>query len=51
MVIRDFGRLTVEVQQMKTSGAVRTLGSTAPERLTRLYFRLSPGRQSAPSWT
>jgi nucleoid DNA-binding protein len=43
VVIRDFGKLTVEVQHMKNGGAVRTqMGSTAPERLTRLYFRFRP---------
>jgi nucleoid DNA-binding protein len=43
VVIRDFGRLTVEVQHMKTSGAIRAqMGSSAPERLTRLYFRFHP---------
>ena len=43
VVIRDFGKLTVEVQQMRNSGAVRTqMGSTAPDRLTRLYFRFRP---------
>jgi nucleoid DNA-binding protein len=43
VVIRDFGRLTVEVQRMKTSGAVRVqMGGNAPERLTRLYFRFYP---------
>jgi nucleoid DNA-binding protein len=43
VVIRDFGRLTVEVQRMKTSGAIRAqMGSSAPERLARLYFRFYP---------
>ena len=43
VVIRDFGRLRVEVQRMKTSGAIRTqIGGGAPERLTRLYFRFYP---------
>ncbi len=43
VVIRDFGKLTVEVQWMKNSGAVRTqMGSTAPDRLMRLYFRFRP---------
>lgn len=43
VVIRDFGRLTVEVQRMKNGGAVRTqMGSGAPDRLTRLYFRFRP---------
>lgn len=43
VMIRDFGRLTVEVQRMKTSGAIRAqMGSGAPERLTRLYFRFHP---------
>jgi len=43
VVIRDFGKLTVEVQRMKNGGAVRTqMGSAAPERLTRLYFRFRP---------
>jgi nucleoid DNA-binding protein len=43
VVIRDFGKLTVEVQHMRNAGAVRTqMGSAAPERLTRLYFRFRP---------
>lgn len=43
VVIRDFGRLTVEVQRMKNGGAIRAqMGSSAPERLTRLYFRFYP---------
>ena len=43
VVIRDFGRLTVEVQRMKTSGAIRAhMGDSAPERLTRLYLRFYP---------
>jgi hypothetical protein len=43
VVIRDFGRLTVEVQRMKNSGAIRAhMGSGAPEHLTRLYFRFYP---------
>ena len=43
VVIRDFGRLTVEVQRMRNSGAVRTqMGSAAPDHLTRLYFRFRP---------
>lgn len=43
VAIRDFGRLTVEIQQMKNSGAIRAqMGSSAPERLTRLYFRFYP---------
>ncbi|NUQ05802.1 MAG: HU family DNA-binding protein [Anaerolineae bacterium] len=43
VVIRDFGRLAVEVQQMKNSGAIRAqMGSSAPERMTRLYFRFYP---------
>jgi nucleoid DNA-binding protein len=43
VVIRDFGRLIVEVQRMKNSGAVRTqMGSDAPEHLTCLYFRFRP---------
>lgn len=43
VVIRDFGKLTVEVQRMKNAGAVRAqMGSAAPERLTRLYFRFRP---------
>ena len=43
VVIRDFGRLTVEVQRMKTSGAIRAqMGINAPEYLTRLYFRFCP---------
>ena len=43
VVIRDFGKLTVEVQRMKNGGAVLAqMGSSAPERLTRLYFRFRP---------
>ena len=43
VVIRDFGRLTVEAQQMKTSGVIRAqMSGSAPERLTRLYFRFYP---------
>jgi len=43
VVIRDFGKLTVEVQRMKNGGAVRTqMGSAAPDHLTRLYFRFRP---------
>jgi len=43
IVIRDLGRLTVEVQRMRSAGAVRTqMGSDAPDRLTRLYFRFRP---------
>lgn len=43
VVIRDFGKLTVEVQHMRNAGAVRTqMGSDAPDRLTRLYFRFRP---------
>jgi formylmethanofuran dehydrogenase subunit E len=43
VVIRDLGKLTVEVQRMKNGGAVRTqMGSAAPDSLTRLYFRFRP---------
>jgi nucleoid DNA-binding protein len=43
VAIRDFGRLTVEIQRMKNSGVIRAqMGSGAPERLTRLYFRFHP---------
>lgn len=43
VMIRNFGKLTVEVQQMRNSGAIRVqMGSAAPERLTRLYFRFYP---------
>lgn len=43
VVIRDLGKLTVEVQHMRNAGAVRTqMGSAAPDRLTRLYFRFCP---------
>lgn len=43
VAIRDFGRLTVEVQRMKNSGAIRAqMGGSAPEYLTRLYFRFHP---------
>lgn len=43
VVIRDFGRLTVEIQRMKNSGAIRAhMGGSAPEYLTRLYFRFYP---------
>ena len=43
IIIRDFGKLTVEVQHMRNAGAVRAhMGSAAPDRLTRLYFRFRP---------
>lgn len=43
VVIRNLGRLTVEVQQMRSAGAVRAqMGSAAPDSLTRLYFRFRP---------
>ena len=43
VVIRDFGKLIVEVQHMRNAGAVRAqMGSAAPEHLTRLYFRFRP---------
>ncbi|MBK8024954.1 MAG: HU family DNA-binding protein [Chloroflexi bacterium] len=43
VVLRDFGRLTVEVQQIRSGGIVRArMGTDAPERLTRLYFRFRP---------
>ncbi len=43
VAIRDFGRLTVEVQHMRNSGAIRAqMGRGASERLTRLYFRFYP---------
>jgi len=43
IVFRDFGKLTVDVQHIRNAGAVRTqMGSTAPDRLTRLYFRFRP---------
>jgi nucleoid DNA-binding protein len=43
VVIRDFGRLTIEVQHMRNSGAIRSqMGGSAPEQLTRLYFRFHP---------
>jgi len=43
VVIRDFGTLTIEVQRMRNAGAVRSqMGSTAPDHLTRLYFRFRP---------
>jgi len=43
IVIRDFGKLTIEVQHMRNEGAVRAqMGSAAPDRLTRLYFRFRP---------
>ena len=44
VVIRDFGRLTVEVQRMKNGGAIQAQmgGSSAPEHLTRVYFRFYP---------
>ncbi|MBK9748848.1 MAG: HU family DNA-binding protein [Chloroflexi bacterium] len=42
-VIRDFGRLRVEVQRVKTSGAIQAqMGGSAPEHLMRLYFRFYP---------
>jgi nucleoid DNA-binding protein len=43
IIIRDFGKLTVDVQQMRNAGAVRAqMGSQAPEYLARLYFRFRP---------
>ena len=43
VVVRDFGKLTVEVQHIRASGVIRArLGSAAPDRLTRLYFRFRP---------
>jgi nucleoid DNA-binding protein len=43
VIIRDFGKLTVEVQKMRNSGAIRRqMGRGAPEHLTRLYFRFRP---------
>ena len=40
VVIRDFGRLTVEIQRMKNGGAIRAhMGGRAPENMTRLYVR------------
>ena len=44
VVIRDFGKLTVEVQRMRNGGVIQAqmrtqMGSSAPERLIRLYFR------------
>ena len=43
IVIRDFGKLAVEVQWMRNSGAVhQQMGSSAPDRLVRLYFRFRP---------
>lgn len=43
IVIRDFGKLTVEVQRMRNRGVIRQqMGSTAPDQLTRLYFRFRP---------
>jgi len=43
VVIRDFGKLMIEVQRMRSAGAVRAqMGRAAPDRLTRLYFRFRP---------
>ncbi|MDX2159885.1 MAG: HU family DNA-binding protein [bacterium] len=43
IVIRNLGRLTVEVQRIRNAGAVRAqMGSGAPDNLTRLYFRFRP---------
>ncbi len=43
VIIRDFGKLTVDVQPVRNAGVVRTqMGSTAPDRLLRLYFRFRP---------
>jgi len=43
VVIRDFGKLTVEVQHMRSAGIIRAhMGSAAPDRLRRLYFRFRP---------
>jgi nucleoid DNA-binding protein len=43
VVIRDFGTLSVDVQQMRASGVVQAqMGSSALEHLTRLYVRFRP---------
>jgi len=43
VIIRDFGKLTIEVQHMRNAGAVRAhMGGSAPDRLIRLYFRFRP---------
>lgn len=43
IVIRDFGKLTVEVQRMRNAGVIqKQMGSSPPEHLTRLYFRFRP---------
>jgi len=43
VVIRDFGKLTVEVQRMRNAGIVRAhMGGNAPDHLRRLYFRFRP---------
>ena len=43
VIIRDFGKLTVEVQRMRNNGVVRgAMGGAAPDRLIRLYFRFRP---------
>jgi len=43
IIIRDFGKLTVEVQHMRSAGIIRAhMGSAAPDHLTRLYFRFRP---------
>ncbi|MBK8027030.1 MAG: HU family DNA-binding protein [Chloroflexi bacterium] len=43
VVLRDFGRLSVDVQRMRSGGIVRArMGTDTPERLTRLYFRFHP---------
>ena len=46
VVIHDFGTLTVDVQQMRTSGVIQAqMGSSAPEHLSRLYVRFRPSVQ------
>ncbi len=47
VVIRDFGTLGIEVQELRSSGVIR-MRSDAPDKLKRLYFRFrpSPGMRS-----
>lgn len=46
VMIRDFGKLRVEVQQMRASGMIQAqMGSSTSKHLTRLYFRFHPTAQ------
>jgi nucleoid DNA-binding protein len=46
IIVRNLGRLMVEVQRMRSAGAVRAQmrdrTGSAPDSLTRLYFRFRP---------